>query len=654
MTWDAAAFNARETAHRPDIQGLRAVAVLSVILYHADERLLPGGFVGVDIFFVISGFLITGILLRELEHGHMSIAGFYQRRVRRLFPALFVVLAASLIAGAVLLDPEDYGELSRTAISTVFFVSNFDFYSLSGYFDGDAASKPLLHTWSLAVEEQFYILYPLFLALVWTRLRKRVTLIFGVGALIAIAVSVWGAFQFPTAAFYLTPFRAFELSLGALVALRAPSIQASQFWRDAASCIGALLIACSLALYHDHTPFPGIAALAPCMGAALIIYAGVCGRSLAGRGLSLPTLTFFGAISYSLYLWHWPLLAFARHYFHGAPTAWQAALLIVAATFAATASWKFIEQPLLKRTVSRRTVFAWGAAAMACTSAVAGFILLTDGLPSRFSPRALALFASAEDYNRRRDQCHSGEGRPIAYADNCVFGAVGAPPIAALWGDSAGAELVVALAEAMAPRGQAIMQITSSGCPPALDYQLPERSTCAAHNEETLDQLVRDDRIRTVIVTLSFARYTASDRVRIRAGLTRAVETLITSGKIVVIAYPFPNPPFEVPSVLGLMEQRGEPLGLLGVTFAQYEKENRSTIAFLDALSLRTGAIAFRPVEGLCDRSFCPAYVAGSGVMYFNYNDVSHVSVTGARLAVRRFPFTAIPSAAAPFDPLNP
>lgn len=656
MRSDGAAFNARETTHRTDIQGLRAIAVLSVVLYHADERLLPGGFVGVDIFFVISGFLITGILLRELEHGQMSIAGFYQRRIRRLFPALFVMLAATLIAGAVLLDPDDYAELSRTAISTVFFVSNFDFYSQSGYFDSDAASKPLLHTWSLAVEEQFYIFYPLFLALVWTRLRKRVALVLSVGGLIAFAVSVWGAFQFPAAAFYLTPFRAFELSLGALLASRAPSIRVSQFWRDAASCIGALLIAFSFVFYDAHTPFPGIAALAPCMGAALIIFAGVGGRSLAGRGLSLPALTFFGAISYSLYLWHWPLLTFARHYFYGPLTAWQTALLIVAAISVATASWKFIEQPLLKRAASPRKVFAWGAAAMACTSAVAGLILLTDGLPSRFSPQALALFASAEDYNRRRDQCHSSERRPIAYANNCVFGAAGADPIAALWGDSAGAELVVALAEDMAPRGQAIMQITSSGCPPALDYQLPERSTCVTHNDETLEQLVRDDRIRTIIVTLSFMRYPASDHPRIRAGLARAVETLTASGKIVVLAYPFPNPQFEAPSVLGLKEQRGEPLDLVGVTFAQYERENRNVIAFLDALSRRTGAAAFRPVDGLCDRSFCPAYVPGVGVMYFNYNDVSHVSVTGAHVAADHFPFAAIPPATAPSgsNPLDP
>ena len=247
------AFDARESAHRTDIQGLRAIAVLSVVVYHAAPTLLPGGFVGVDIFFVISGFLITGILLRELQRGRMSIAGFYERRIRRLFPALFTMLATVLAAGLVLLDPRQYAELSRTAISTVFFVSNFDFYALSDYFAGEAVTKPLLHTWSLAVEEQFYIFFPLLLALAWARVRKHLGVILIVGTVLALAFSTWGALDHAKAAFYLAPFRVFELSLGALAAFYAPAIQASQRQRDAASVVGLALIAASLVLYTSRS-----------------------------------------------------------------------------------------------------------------------------------------------------------------------------------------------------------------------------------------------------------------------------------------------------------------------------------------------------------------------------------------------------------------
>ena len=625
---------------RGDIQGLRAIAVLSVVVYHASQRFAPGGFLGVDIFFVISGFLITDILLRELERGEMSIAGFYQRRIARLFPALFVVLVAVLAAGAALLSPADYKELAHTAFSTVFFVSNFDFYNLSGYFDGDAATKPLLHTWSLAVEEQFYILFPLLLAVIWALARKRLGLILALLGCVSLAASAWAAYRYPPAAFYLAPFRAFELLLGALTALSPPSARMPQLRRDALSCVGGILIVCSIAFYTLGTPFPGFAALAPCVGAALVLYAGTGGRSLGGRVLSLPMLTFFGAISYSLYLWHWPMLAFGRHYFLGPLTPPQKVLLLSGAILAATLSWKLIEQPLLKRRLSLRRTFALGGAALICTSALAGAVYLSDGAPSRFPPRALTLFASAGDYNRLRSECHNNEDLSIAYTDNCVFGAPGAAPVAAVWGDSAGTEPVVALGEAMAHRGQGVMEITSSACAPALDYQLPIRPACAAHNRDTLEHLIGDDRIRTVILATNFSRYPPSDWPRLFSGLTRSVEGLSAAGKAVVLIYPFPNLWIRPPTLLGIVASRGEDLRTLGVSRASYARDNQQPIAFLDALSRETGAIAFVPVEALCDRVFCPAYRPDLGVLYFNEN---HVSVTGARLAITRFPFGALP-----------
>jgi peptidoglycan/LPS O-acetylase OafA/YrhL len=625
-----------ERSFRDDIQGLRAVAVLSVVLYHADQRLAPGGFVGVDVFFVISGFLITGILLNELHRGEFSIAGFYQRRIRRLFPALFVMLAACLAAGAVLLTPFDYGELGRTTISTVFFASNFDFMRLSGYFDGGAEFKPLLHTWSLAVEEQFYIVFPLFLALVWTTARRWLVPILAATAALSLLASIWCLHHQPTWAFYLAPPRAFELLIGAMTSLAAAPRRLPQRWRDVLSLAGLALILGPVAFYTSTTRFPGLAALPPCLGTALVIYAGAGGATLGGRLLSLRPLPFFGALSYSLYLWHWPFLVFGRHYVHGELTQPQAALLVLGAVVAATLSLTFVERPAVKLRLPRRRVFALGGGAMACASAVAALVLASGGEPARFSPRALALFDAAKDHNPRREQCHADEGRPIAYAQDCVFGAPGAAPIVAVWGDSHGAELVVALGERMARRGQAILQITSSACPPALGYQAPGHPSCAAHNSATLKSLLGDDRIRTVVMAADYISYPLADRARLFDSVSASVQALVAGEKRVVLVYPFPEMPSSPPTTLGFMANGGKDLAAFGLPAADYARGDTPIASFLDALARRTGAVAFRPAEVLCGRSFCPGYLANAGVLYFNE---SHLSMTGARVAIRQFPF---------------
>lgn len=625
---------------RADIQGLRAIAVLSVVAYHANKTMLPGGFVGVDIFFVISGFLITSILIRELEHGRMSIAGFYERRIKRLFPALFTMLAAVLLAGAILMAPSDFAELGRTALATIFFVSNFEFYSLSGYFDGAAADKPLLHTWSLAVEEQFYIVYPLLLAFVWKTFRTWLLPLLVFGAVLAFALSVWGALYHHAAAFYLTPFRAFELAIGAVTAVGA--FRFAPVVRHALSLIGLLLIAGSFAVINDATPFPGFAALAPCLGTAFVIAAGIEGRSIGGALISFPAFTFFGAISYSLYLWHWPALSLGRHAFFGDLNAFQTAALLAGALLAATLSWKFVEQPVLRGSLSKRMVFRAGAVAMLGAAIVSGAIVLTNGFPSRFSPEAQQLFAGAEDFNQRRYECHSNEDDPIAYDENCIFGAEGVQPIAAVWGDSAGAELVIALGEALRARGQSVVEITSSACAPAIDYHLPERQTCAAHNRETLARLVSDARIRSVVISINFQRYPAPERPTLYGEVETVVNTLLSAGKTVVLEYPAPNPWYEAPRVLGLMHARGMPLDSVGLPYATYVAGNARSIAFYDRLLQREGVFAFRPAEAVCSQTFCPLYRADVGVLYFNGN---HLSIAGARFALSRFPFDALPGA---------
>lgn len=629
MANDVAAPHARR-GFRADIQGLRAIAVLSVVVYHADNALLPGGFVGVDIFFVISGYLISRILLDELETGRYSLIKFYQRRARRIFPALYVMLIATTAAALVLLSPRDLREFAHTAFATVFFVSNVDFLRMSGYFDGAAELKPLLHTWSLAVEEQFYLIYPPLLALMWTRLRRwLLALLIAAGAL-SVALSAWATSAMPEAAFYLAPFRAFELLMGAVLA-HGFGGPLRRFAREVIAMLGAACIVASLVVFNRDTPFPGVAALAPCAGTALIIYAGAGGTTLVGRMLSLPFFTFFGAISYSLYLWHWPLLAFGRHAMQGELTLLESAPLILLAIAAATLSWVFVEQPFLRQT--RWPVLKLGGAAMAAGAASAAALFVVDGLPQRFPPEANRLFAAAEDFNRLRDACHAGDDERIPYDRNCLLG-TGAP-VAAVWGDSHGAELAAALAERAARHGASVMQITSSACPPALDYTLPDRPYCLAHNAETFARLAGDARMRTVVFAANYPGYPREDWPRLSAGVARAIEGLRAAGKETALLYPTPTFTYDPPAALGVIAARGGDPRAFALPRSKYESTNSATIAFLDRLSGRVGAVKLSPADALCDDAECRAYDAALGALYFNAN---HLSVTGARLVAAGAP----------------
>lgn len=620
---------------RLDIQGLRAIAVLAVVLYHAAPLTLTGGFAGVDIFFVISGYLIAGILLGEMEQGKFSLLGFYERRVRRLFPALFLMLAVVLGLGALLLPPIQFQELGRTAASTVFFVSNFDFFSMSDYFDSDAEFRPLLHTWSLAVEEQFYLAFPILLWLLVSFARRWMRLALIGCAIISFALCLWALDRNVAAAFFLAPFRGYELLLGAVLAGVPFPARAPQILRDLLSLLGLCLIGASLVLINQAMPFPGFAALAPCLGAAMVLFAGANGTSFGGRLISGPFFVFFGALSYSLYLWHWPVLVFGKDVLLAEPNVLQTALLVAIAIVAATLSWRFVEQPFLKRRLPRWQIFAAGGAAMATATAVAGLVFFAHGLPSRFDARAHALFAQSESFSPRRWECHNFLHELRSYDSNCVLGAPGAEPHYAVWADSHGVALAFALSERLAPRGEAVMEITGSGCPPSQDYSRLDQPLCAEQNAITLAGLTRDERIGTVIFSVNFAAYPRQQWPDVLAGLTRSVEAVAAAGKRVVLVYPIPVFDYDVPSALGMLAARGADPASYALSRAHFDATNATAVAHLDVLRRRVGAIAIHPENALCGRTRCPAYVAGHGALYYNKD---HLSVEGGRLVAELIP----------------
>lgn len=381
--------------YRPEIDGLRAIAVLAVVLFHAGFG-CPGGFVGVDIFFVISGFLITSLIWKDLESGCFTFANFWERRARRIVPALVVVTMATLAAGWFLLLPADFKSLGRASASQAVFGANVHYWRDSGYFAGNADEKPLLHTWSLAVEEQFYLIVPFVLWAMFRtakmRSRNVVLKVLAVSFVASFALSIHGVARHPNATFYLLPTRAWELLLGSLIAFLPsnPSLLAGRNRREFIALAGLALILVPVFTYTPKTPFPGIAALPPCLGAALLIWANgqVAGSvpTVAGALLANRPFVFIGLISYSLYLWHWPFLAFSKYSSLQGVTPSQRASMLGLGLLFAILSWKYVETPFRKRQlgVSRKSMFAFASAGLALVLGCGVLCMSKKGFPRRF------------------------------------------------------------------------------------------------------------------------------------------------------------------------------------------------------------------------------------------------------------------------------
>lgn len=351
--------------YRADIDGLRGLAVVPVVLFHAQVSLFSGGYVGVDVFFVISGYLITTLLWGDIQQERFSILKFYERRARRILPALFSIILFSLAAGYFLLLPNDFHNLASSALSSVLFYSNVFFWREFASFLGALELQPLLHTWSLAVEEQFYIFFPI---LLWCIVKWKRSILVGaiaLGGTGSFFLSVWASSIDPAGNFFLIPTRAWELAVGSLLALGVfGSPNQVQLLRGLAGVTGLGAICSAVFFYDIHTDFPGLAAALPVFGTAAIIWAGSASAatpSFVTRLLSLKPFVFVGLISYSLYLWHWPLLVFARHWFTQTQLSALATALIFALSFVlAILSWRFIERPFRRpNTLSSHAIGAF-------------------------------------------------------------------------------------------------------------------------------------------------------------------------------------------------------------------------------------------------------------------------------------------------------
>lgn len=396
--------------YRREIDGLRAIAVIPVILYHAGLNAFSGGYVGVDIFFVISGYLITSIILTEKSNDSFTIIKFYERRVRRILPALFVVIAACLPFAWFLLLPSDMMEFAESTLAVTTFTSNIFFWRTTGYFDNATELKPLIHTWSLAVEEQYYVFFPLFIIVAW-RLGKRWLLaILSIAAVASLVLAEWASIAKPAAAFFLLPMRSWEILIGTFIAFYF-SIVSQPVFRDKVaselvSATGLLMIGISIFLFDDSPAFSGLYALVPTIGTALIILA-TTPQTLVGKFLGSMPLVGVGLISYSLYLWHQPLLAFVRYL---RVDELYSRLLIPAIFLAFTLAyftWKYIELPFRNRTkFTGREIFLY--------SGICSLLIIIFGITGHLSNGFVFRYKIEDQYLatlRKSDQGRYVESR---------------------------------------------------------------------------------------------------------------------------------------------------------------------------------------------------------------------------------------------------
>ena len=630
--------------YRPDIDGLRALAVASVVLFHVNAWPFSGGYVGVDVFFVVSGYLITGIVLSDVAAGQFSIARFYERRARRILPALFVMLAVSSILAVVLFIPPDLVAFAKSAAATVAFSSNFLFQAQAGYFDAAAELKPLLHTWSLGIEEQFYLLHPLFLRALVPFGRSGIIWGLAIVLVASFVASAATLHAFTSGAFYLLYSRAWELGVGSLLAVvRRPLPRA---WAPAAGLLGLALIAFAVFAYSSETPFPGAAALPPVLGTALIIWAGRDGGTIVSRVLSWRPLVAVGLISYSLYLWHWPAIVFAQ-YDLGRPLTGPEGLVIIAGSVVlALLTYRYVEQPARKRQISTRSLAISMSSVAAGVLAMTALVIATRGLPQRMEPETMEILAS--DMERVPLPCVAPDITLRNGDKVCQYGAPGAEPTVLLAGDSHGSMIAPAFFRSAAREGFAGFKITDVGFCPLPDVTSPRFPDFSRPMPDFIELLKRTPSIRHVVVACFWEMHAdgysrrlkrvefrdsgydgsgvAYNPTSLRHGLERLFD-MFPDRQFALIEDVPTGPEFDPNTAARLIHVKGgQSLESLGISRRKYDGQLSPYRSIFAAMAARPNVRVYSVADSLCTADFCPGWRGGRPA----YRDFDHISETGA------------------------
>jgi peptidoglycan/LPS O-acetylase OafA/YrhL len=630
--------------YRPDIDGLRAFAVLAVLVYHAFPDVLRGGFAGVDVFFVISGYLITRDILTRQADGTFTLLDFYVRRVRRIFPALITVLLATLLFGWVVLYPHELEQLLMHVAASVAFVQNFKLLGEAGYFDTSAQLKPLLHLWSLSIEEQFYLLWPLLLFVK----RKLVLVLVAIGA--SFAANVWLTEHNQTAAYYLPITRFWQIAAGALLAIR--PVHLARDRAELASLTGAVLCVGSVIVLAAGAGYPGWPGLVPTVGAALVIAGGP--GTLVGRALGWRPAVAVGLISYPLYLWHWPVLAYLRT-LNADPPVWAIVLSVLLSVALAAATYRWVERPLRHPQHARAkakglavSMTVLGALGLAAAPVAAHIPRLHDGIARSAAMTADLKLHDLSGFAR----CQAPQLRAIPDMSFCLQS--GPSATAVLLGDSHAVHFYRALVTADRDRGWLLL--TQSGCPPLYVVHVHGPNVdCRRRMDTAIDALAAEPAIDVVVLSF-YAGYThavdmafehlspnagpshyklehpqARDKPEaLLIGLRATVERLVAAGKRVTILLDVAELPFlpanciTRPLSVGKIERCGVPLRQ-----AQERRQLVETLARQLEREL-TAVRVFDPLALLCDDRWCAVDRPGMLLYY----DSHHLSVRGAEMVI--------------------
>ncbi|MBC3196845.1 acyltransferase family protein [Pseudomonas poae] len=635
-------------AYRRDIDGLRAIAVLAVVLFHFGVPGVTGGFVGVDVFFVISGFLITSIIWRERQAGRFSFVEFWARRARRILPALFVMIVATLVAGWFLLAPKDYEELGRAAHYQVIFTSNLLFARQHGYFEAASDIKPLLHTWSLAVEEQFYILFPLLLTLLSSRLKHWRLVLFGV-LLVSFGMSVWAVEHEPQKAFFLLHLRAWELLAGAMLA-----VMPAREWRASpalAQCVslaamGLILIA--VFGFDSHTAFPGATALLPVLGVVGLIWANGQQYTWVGRLLSSRLMVGLGLISYSWYLWHWPVFVYANYAAVDGLSATELGGLMLLSLVLGYLSWRFVETPFReKRLLATRKAILVAAAVGILSIGLTGVALRkADGVPSRLSEQALR-YAKAKKWSPELMACMADKDTPDERLF-CHFGPKNPAVSALVWGDSHATALIPALEIGAEKHDISLMEASFAGCVP-LDG-LENIARCA-HFNRRVEKAMSEQPISDVVLAARWSLYLygqmsgdkehalkdpstgqyvrAVAEQRFADGMRERIKGLRAAGHRVWLVKEVPLQEIIVPYRLSRLAMMHRPVDREGLPVAKHLAREAFISQLFDELAAAdSGVRVLDPAPQLCGADgLCRVELNGRAL----YTDDNHLSDVGAR-----------------------
>ncbi|WP_051309799.1 acyltransferase family protein [Desulfogranum japonicum] len=636
--------------YRVEIDGLRAISVISVVLFHFGLSTFSGGYVGVDIFFVISGYLITSIILKEIHQDSFSLANFYVRRARRILPVLFFMLLVSSLISIIVLLPNDLYSFCKSLLSVNIYASNFYFWRESGYWAVANDLKPLLHTWSLAVEEQYYIFFPLFL-LICKRLKLQYIFIFLIIILLSsLGLSQWGAYAKPSANFYLLPTRAWELAIGACLTLvqynfpiQLKNSKFTKYFSDIVSLVGLVFISYSIFLFDEETPFPSCWALLPTLGASLVILFS-SRETIIGRVLGNKILVSIGLISYSLYLWHQPVLALYRSYFFLGMHWYHYLTLFIIIIILSYISYYFVEKPFRdKNNFSDKQIVYF------CTSFTLVFILFaivgiyTEGF-SLYSSKRHQIFTEYQSSSM------SNSGLSLKCDGNFP-----APkecwtdpnPEVLVWGDSFAMHLVPALL-ASDPNIR-LVQMTKSACGPFFDIapvsvKFPA-DQCLSFNHRVKSWLSDNRSVKYVIMSSPFEEYLSkgaelldshgnkftSSREIIYTELMATLTEIKLLGAIPVLVSPTPGNGLDLGRCVARAKYFYDDSSICNFDPASLMDYRQTIFSIMDEIELSNRVIRLDKL--LCDAQQCHALLDDTPI----YRDRGHLSHEGARLIGKKY-----------------